>query len=66
MVKRSAWRREVRGEEKGAREERVRAEEVARVAGKKMAQAKIARRPATAHLNTGDVVVGGPRFPTTP
>ena len=33
--------------------------------GKKMAQVKLACRPASARLNTGDVVVGCPRFPTT-
>ena len=34
--------------------------------GKKMAQVKLACRSASARLNTDDVVVGCPRFPTTP
>ena len=33
--------------------------------GKKMVQVRLACCPAFAHLNTGDVVVGSPRFPTT-
>ena len=33
--------------------------------GEEVAQVKIAQRLASACLNTGDVVVGSPRFPTT-
>ena len=49
--------REGRAEEKGVR---------GKSAGvKKMAQVKLACRPASTRLNTDDVVVGCPRFPTT-
>ena len=57
----------MRGEKKGVcvRKKRVCKEDGAGM-GRKRAQAKLACRPASARLNTGDVVVGCPRFPTIP